>query len=501
MTPYGRFCRMKLDTPLIGFERRAENSPYFCTPQGARIIGWAGVDGIHYCFIRRFGEMVFAVEPMAGEGQFVYPLARNFEDFLRLLLCCGDAGILQQAHSMDRAQFEAFCRENAPTDPQRAVLRRISRAFSLRPMEAPFDYLQAVYKDFDPKTIPFPREYYEWVAPAPPQRPAWKVYFHSGFWSHQGRDRAGIPLGVGQSLDWGGVTVYLPAVYSCAAGLVADICIGADKQAIRDFIDQWRPYQDREDRLSAAEQEYLDFRNPLHLDFDLEARVNGKHMRQKYGTSRSWLPEDCLPEGVANDLKSRWLMEQYKLDPERGWTIHRISLPWATRRRPKLSSLSLTLRPHPERIPGPIFRLGGVGDSVRLTHPLTGAGYTLTVTDYEAQTIQVFAHDETREYPSHCVTMEFLTEPPLPIGAIQVTDNAPGDPPRPKNPPSGFGPTATDSVGLIGGADGPTALVLAREGRPVHGAVSSLYFQAPEQIDWRVTFCQSTREALEITIR
>lgn len=28
------------------------------------LIGWAGVDGIHFCMIRGFGEMVFAVSPI-----------------------------------------------------------------------------------------------------------------------------------------------------------------------------------------------------------------------------------------------------------------------------------------------------------------------------------------------------------------------------------------------------------------------------------------------------
>ena len=79
MTLYGRFRRLKLDPAVLGMEHRAENEAYFCTPVGAAIIGWAGVDGIHYCFIRRFGEMVFAVDPMNDPGNHVYPLARNFE--------------------------------------------------------------------------------------------------------------------------------------------------------------------------------------------------------------------------------------------------------------------------------------------------------------------------------------------------------------------------------------------------------------------------------------
>jgi len=77
MTTYQKFVKSDIDLSALGFERRETNIPYFCTPKGARIIGWAGVDGIHYCFVRGFGETVFAVSPMNG-GDYVHPIARSF---------------------------------------------------------------------------------------------------------------------------------------------------------------------------------------------------------------------------------------------------------------------------------------------------------------------------------------------------------------------------------------------------------------------------------------
>ena len=58
---FEKFLRSGIDLSLIGIERREDNASYFCTPKGASIFGWAGVDGIHYCFVRGFGGMVFAV--------------------------------------------------------------------------------------------------------------------------------------------------------------------------------------------------------------------------------------------------------------------------------------------------------------------------------------------------------------------------------------------------------------------------------------------------------
>ena len=70
----------KFDLSAFGIDRGDEESCYFCTPVGARIIGWTGVDGIHYCTVPQFGDMIFAVSPM-NFGDCVHPIARDFEDF------------------------------------------------------------------------------------------------------------------------------------------------------------------------------------------------------------------------------------------------------------------------------------------------------------------------------------------------------------------------------------------------------------------------------------
>jgi len=88
-TAYKRYLKLNLDGSCVGLERGESESNYFCTPKGAKVIGWAGVDGIHYCFVRGFGEMVFAVSPMSTPGSYVHPVARDIKDFLRFLLNSG----------------------------------------------------------------------------------------------------------------------------------------------------------------------------------------------------------------------------------------------------------------------------------------------------------------------------------------------------------------------------------------------------------------------------
>lgn len=82
---YQKFLRKHLDLSPLSVMRREDNDPYFCTPKGASIFGWAGVDGIHFCFVRGFGETVFAVSPMNGGKDCVHVIARDFSDFCA---CC-----------------------------------------------------------------------------------------------------------------------------------------------------------------------------------------------------------------------------------------------------------------------------------------------------------------------------------------------------------------------------------------------------------------------------
>ena len=121
-----KFLQRGVDLSPVGVELREDNTNYFCTPKGASVFGWAGIDGIHFCFIRGFGEMVFSVSPMNTSPDYVHPVAENFTDFLRLILACGDVAAVEQAWMWNEAQFEAFLNENPTTQEQQQTLSEIS---------------------------------------------------------------------------------------------------------------------------------------------------------------------------------------------------------------------------------------------------------------------------------------------------------------------------------------------------------------------------------------
>lgn len=86
--------------------------------------------------------MVFAVSPMNSAPDFVHPVSKDFADFLRLLLACGDVAALEQAWMWNKAQFESFLRNNPPTQAQQARLSEVAARLNLTPMEHPWAYLK-----------------------------------------------------------------------------------------------------------------------------------------------------------------------------------------------------------------------------------------------------------------------------------------------------------------------------------------------------------------------
>ena len=56
-------------------------------------------------------------------------------------------------------------------------------------------------------------------------------------------------------------------------------------------------------------------------------------------------------------------------------------------------------------------------------------------------------------------------------------------------------------VGIIGGADGPTA-VIGGQDKPgkLHAACSSLHFEPVEQVEWRIVFRERKCEGTDIDL-
>lgn len=520
MMLYEKFKNMDIDFSQLSLEQGDTHSDYFCTPKGARVIGWAGIDGIHCCFVKGFGEMVFAVNPSNLPEDYVHPLARSFEDFLRLILACGlDAA--EQAWMWNQGEFDGFLETYPPTPEQRAALDALRDGLELAPIESPYGYIKEVQSSFDYGKIPYSKEYYDLLpdepeAEDPPERPEWKVYFENGFSSrHYGHDKPGKEITVNRIFTWDGRTWHIPAVYSYGKGIVVDLCVEIEPDNLRAFFNKWCLNGQEEGReFTPEEQEQQMAENPMTLDFQPTLTVNGKPLRRTSGNGFAWVPGSCRPieeQGQRNqqDWEAVWLMEHYGLDPELGWMFWRYSFPWATKTKPTLKALSLLLEHDRQTIPGPRFTVSGVGDAVKFTYPVTGGVHTLMVAEYEAGEMNPGHLPEKWDYPTHYTSMSYTVEPELPQEVLTVRDCEQGDNPRLNIQRQkalaaiggADGPTAACSVGIIGGADGPTAIILANgKTGHLHSACSALRFEASEHIEWRMVFYQKAVEGIEIDL-
>ena len=160
---YQRYRKLKIDGSYIGLEKGEEDGGYFCTPKGAKIIGWD--NGIHYCFIDGFEEIIFCVNPDTCCEYYVYPLAKNFKDFIGLILTTKNTNVMQQVILWDKAIYEEFINdpENIEYINSKKVLTALDklRTLEVDEIEDPFEYIKNLQREFDYDKIEFTNEYYD----------------------------------------------------------------------------------------------------------------------------------------------------------------------------------------------------------------------------------------------------------------------------------------------------------------------------------------------------
>ena len=500
MTTYEKFRSLSIDSAAIGLEQRDSDVTYYCTPKDAHIIGWAGVDGIHYCAIPEFGEMIFAVSPM-NFGDCVHPIARNFEDLLRLLLFCGDMAALEQCYAWDEEQFKAFLMDCPVTDPQKAVLNVIRKEFGIDPMKDAFAYVKELQREFDLSKIPYTEEYYDldMNAAAPEQEKEWKVSFDGGFWGGDGKP--GKEVSIRRHFFWDSEKWYIPAAYICDEGLVLDYCMEADPEEVKAFIDKWDLLNEERNHYTLEQQEQMEREHPLNADFYGKITCNWQGLQAGHSCGVTWLPASCVPEKMRQDDTAKDILTHYGLEETKGWAFHRWSYPWSETAVQDLYALVLRLERQPENIAGQHFMAPSVGESITLIHPLTGETYTLTVHELEQQELpERLFPDANMEYPRHLFTMCYSLEPDITGRGFLIQDCDHGDKPRRKRKDLVETAACAATIGVIGGADGPTAVFVGANTPKLHAACSALHFEPVAEVEWRTVFSEKRMEDVEIQL-
>ena len=316
------------------------------------------------------------------------------------------------------------------------------------------------------------------------KRKKWQVCFEGERPSR--RCAPGREMPIGKQFVWGGRRWQVPAVYRCAEGLVLDLVMQAPAGEIRAFMDRWGlgPASERGD-FDREQQMRIDSENPLAFSFTPVLLVDGRSLGNYRGHSRCWNP---VPGG--RDPADLPMLAQYGLDPAEGWVLWRYSFPWKTKHKPPLRSLSLRLKADGVSLPGPHIAVSGAGGRFPFIAP-DGTAHTLTVAEYVRETLPENAfQDGDFLYPRQYAAVGYTVEPPLPRGAFHLADCAEGDRPRPARKPGPLQP---------GAAAFATICALGKE--DLCCDASSLYFELPEKLEWRMVFRHIPCEQLQIKLR
>lgn len=161
MDLFQKYKNMKIDGELINLKYAEITVAYYCYPKDAKVIGFEGC--ILYCFLPQYGDIVFAADPENYSDRKVFPLARTFKEFLRLIITCGSVNPVEQIINLPQGQFDQCLQEIKAnqTDAQAELITRLCDEFLLTPINNPYQYVKDLQTDFDYGNIQFSDEYYD----------------------------------------------------------------------------------------------------------------------------------------------------------------------------------------------------------------------------------------------------------------------------------------------------------------------------------------------------
>ena len=496
-----QYLNSDLDLSILGLNRGPEEGGYFCTPLGAHVIGWAGVDGIHYCTIEGQGETIFAVSPM-NFGDYIHPIAESFDVLLRMLLSCHSMDAMEQCYAWAEDQFTAFLIDYPATAEIKEKQEQIREIFKLAPVDDVFGYIKQFQDNYDLSGIRYSEEYYETLGIEPPtsEEEEWIVTFDGGFWRNEGNP--GNEIRVEKRFSWGEEKWYIPAVYLCDEGIVVDYCKEADCAAIKAFIEKWDLLNEHKNQYSKEQREQIVQEQPLNANVRVSVNINSQLLREKNGYGLSWVPSALLPSADRDDDVTK-LMDHYELDTDIGWSINRCCIPWGDEKPTDIHSMELCFEPRETKISGLRFVAEHEGDNFKFVHPITGMEHVLTVQEIESKELsQTHFQDETIEYPRFFKAMTYTVEPDIDRNHMAVLDCAEGDSARhKKNISREKGSITASSIGVIGRASGPVGVILGNAvPRTLHSACSAVKFDPVDSIEWRIVFREKLKEDLQIKL-
>lgn len=304
-------------------------------------------------------------------------------------------------------------------------------------------------------------------------------------------DTNGKEQKINKRFCWNDEKWLIPSVFLSDSSLMINFCRETEPEQICAFMEKWNLLHENESHFTNEEIEQIEAEHPLRFRVTPKVTVNGTELKSSRGSGECWIPMSCLREGMSADADAlRWL-ERYELDPEKGWSFWKSQF-CLEESVDEIRSLEIELIPERISIAGPHLADAKVGDYVNFAHPVTGTNHKLLVKDVETQMLtEKHFRDDDFEYPKHFAHMTFSVEPPLERNEFSVWDCAEGDRPRKKHDKKKS--CGAMAVAVIGGEKG-------NQTTGIHSAMSSLYFEPAEHVEWRIVFHVDTKEKMKVEL-
>ncbi|MCQ1530418.1 sodium ion-translocating decarboxylase subunit beta [Lutispora saccharofermentans] len=295
-----------------------------------------------------------------------------------------------------------------------------------------------------------------------------KTYYNSSSWGNEkGKGLCGVQQKVNWKFEHAGARRFIPVIYRFSKGIVFDVITLLDEAKLREFFEK---YEAIEETLTPLQQRCAKQEHPYQSITVREIWINGEQAKGGYSSSSAvsipWARQDeeLIPvrKAYSSILKDRtcFACERFCVPyPEAGSKVQKLLRFF---RLSRVKSIKLSTWPVQWFSPLDIHFEIPDKESTRevcFVHPGTGITHTLYFQDSEFVEIPM---DQDKSRSLYTVQATYEIDPALPQGdSLQFNSSIQyAEPPEDR-----FSPDAASSIGIIGGACGPTAIFLAGNDR------------------------------------
>lgn len=290
-----------------------------------------------------------------------------------------------------------------------------------------------------------------------------KVYYNSSLLS-TGKGFPGLPQTVDWEFEYAGNKCYIPVIYRFSTGIVFDIIVLLDEGKLRGYYDK---YKDIEDSLTPLQGQCAQREHPYQSLSVSEVWINNKLVEGGFSSSSAisipWEEQNIelmdIGKAYSSTLKnpSCFACERFCVPyPKVDSMASRLS---RLLRMGRVKGLKFSTWPRDRFYPLNIHFNMSSGDKtkeIRFQHPLTSTHHILYIQNFRPIEIPF---DRGGNHSLYATQAMYEIDPKLPEGDTLQFDSG-----MQYNEPigmeGGLVPTAASSIGIIGGADGPTSVFI-----------------------------------------